>query len=133
MLTLSPPPNELAAWILILLGMVSGAVMGMRFQEEGFMGGYASRRRRLLRLGHISFFGLGVLNLCFAHSVRGAAAGLDGRWVGVAGWCMIAGGVLMPLCCAANAWRAAFQPLFAAPVGALVTGVVILLTGLVRA
>ena len=30
------------------------------------MGGYGSFRRRLARLGHISFFGLGFLNLLLA-------------------------------------------------------------------
>ncbi len=79
----SIPPNEAFAWILILLGMVSGAVLGWRFQEEGFLGGYTSRRRRLLRLGHISFFGLGAINLFFAQSLTRECWSPDGpRWRG---------------------------------------------------
>lgn len=119
------------AWILILLGMLSGAVIGMRFQEENYLGGYTSRTRRLLRLGHISFFGLGALNLFFAQSLTRAA--LDPHWANLAGWLMIVGGISMPLCCAINAWLAKFQPLFAAPVISLTTGVSILLMGLVQA
>lgn len=125
------PPNEPFAWILILLGMISGAVIGMKFQQENYLGGYASRPRRLLRLGHISFFGLGAINIFFADSLSRAA--LEQSWAAVAGWLMIAGGVLMPLCCAVNVWSAKFQPLFAAPVLSLTTGVSILITGLVRA
>ena len=33
------------------------------------MGGYASLRRRMTRLGHISFFGLGIINVLFALSL----------------------------------------------------------------
>lgn len=126
----SIPPNEPAAWILILLGMVSGALLGIRFQEENFLGGYASRPRRLLRLGHISFFGLGVLNYLFAQTLTRAS--LDPAWALTAGWLMIAGGVTMPVCCAVNAWNARFQPLFAVPVLSLITGVSVLIVGLVR-
>lgn len=125
------PPNEPAAWILILLGMVTGAVLGMRFQEEKFLGGYSSRPRRLLRLGHISFFGLGVMNYLFAQSLGRAA--LEPAWALAAGWMMIAGGATMPVCCAINAWQARFQPLFAVPVVSLTTGVGVLIVGLVNA
>ncbi len=124
------PPNEAFAWLLFLLGMVSGAILGLRFQEEKFLGGYASRPRRLLRLGHISFFGLGAINLFFAQSL--ARADLAPHWASIAGWLMILGGIAMPLCCAINAWRARFQPLFAVPVLSLTTGVIVLLTGLVQ-
>src|SRR5688572_15622734 len=125
------PPNEPAAWILILLGMVTGAVLGMRFQEEDFLGGYSSRPRRLLRLGHISFFGLGVMNYLFAQSLPRAE--LEPAWAVAAGWLMITGGLAMPACCAINAWRARFQPLFALPVVSLTTGVSVLIVGLVNA
>jgi hypothetical protein len=84
-----------------------------------------------LRLGHISFFGLGVMNYLFAQSL--ARASLDPAWAMTAGWLMIAGGVTMPACCAINAWRAKFQPLFAVPVVALTTGVSVLIVGLVNA
>jgi hypothetical protein len=127
------PPNEIAAWALILLGMLTGAAIGVRFQDERFLGGYTSRPRRLLRLGHISFFGLGILNLLFAHSVPSAAPGVAPQTLALAGWCMIAGAVLMPLCCLLNTRSSRLNMLFAAPVASLTTGVVILLTGMVRA
>jgi hypothetical protein len=46
---------------------------------------------------------------------------------------MIIGGAAMPACCAANAWNPRLQQFFAVPVVALVVGVSVLLTGMVRA
>src|SRR6185436_1938733 len=53
------------AWLWILPGFLSGMVLGMFFHREDWLGGYASLRRRMYRLGHISFFGLGAVNLFF--------------------------------------------------------------------
>ena len=66
------PPliNLLSAWIGVLAGFVSGALIGLKFHREDWLGGYTSHRRRMLRLGHISFFGLAVINVMF-HSVAG--------------------------------------------------------------
>jgi hypothetical protein len=50
--------NFYAAWIGILLGFIAGAVLGLFFHDENWMGGYSSWRRRMSRLGHISFFAL---------------------------------------------------------------------------
>ena len=55
-----------AIWIGMLLGVVSGAIIGLFFHREDWMGGYNSFRRRLTRLGHISFFGLAFVNMGFA-------------------------------------------------------------------
>ena len=40
-------------------------VLGMFFHGENWLGGYASFKRRMYRLGHISFFGLGAVNMLF--------------------------------------------------------------------
>ena len=42
-----------AGWLGMLLGVVSGAVIGLFFHREDWMGGYQSCRRRLSRLRHI--------------------------------------------------------------------------------
>ena len=39
-----------AGWLGMFLGVVSGAVIGMFFHREDWMGGYDSYRRRLTRL-----------------------------------------------------------------------------------
>ncbi len=114
--------NMAFAWVWMLGGFVSGALMGMRFKEERWLGGYGSFRRRMVRLGHISFFGLGLVNFMFA--VTGVWFGLEGGLMRAAGIAFLAGGVLMPVCCGAMArWEGASPvAMFAAPVGSLLAG-----------
>ncbi len=75
------PPNSilLFAWLWILLGFVSGMILGMFFRGENWLGGYTSFKRRMYRLGHISFFGLGVVNLMFWLTMQKVPA-FTGRW-----------------------------------------------------
>ena len=62
--------NLLIAWLWILLGFGSGMIQGLFFHDEHWLGGYASFRRRMYRLAHISFFGLGAVNLLFCLTVQ---------------------------------------------------------------
>jgi hypothetical protein len=55
--------NLLVGWVGMLGGVISGTLIGLFFKREDWMGGYGWFRRRLTRLGHISFFGLGFLNI----------------------------------------------------------------------
>ncbi len=50
-------------WWLISAGFLTGAIFGLFAQSEDWLGGYASRTRRLLRLGHIALIALGALNV----------------------------------------------------------------------
>jgi hypothetical protein len=104
-----------------LAGVLSGLLLGLRFHEESWLGGYASHPRRLLRLGHISFMGLGVLNVIFAMSAPRFA--LRPALAEVASWAMVAGGCTMPLSCAIVAWRKSLHLCFAIPVASLLVGV----------
>jgi hypothetical protein len=118
------------AWLWMLLGFLSGMVMGMFFQREHWLGGYASFRRRLYRLGHVSFFGLGALNLFFyftAQSVTGNA-----EVISIASMAMIAGGISMPLCCLVVAHFPKAKMLFAFPVVSLIAGGALTLLNLAK-
>lgn len=110
--------NEAFGWLWIVMGFFSGAVIGVGFLRDDFLGGYAAERRRLVRLGHISFFGLGILNVLFA--VGSPPRMLEGTLLTAASWGLIAGGVLMPVCCLTVAWRRELKPVFAAPVLSLI-------------
>src|SRR3989442_14985914 len=57
--------NLVIAWLWIVFGFASGFLLGLNFQREDWLGGYSSLKRRLYRLGHISFFGLAIINLLF--------------------------------------------------------------------
>ena len=114
--------NLFAGWVATLAGIASGAVIGLFFHREEWLGGYASYRRRLLRLGHISFFGLGFTNILF---------GLSGRFISgissAATALMIASAVTMPICCFLTAWRKRFRIFFPLPVASAAAAIVLLL------
>ena len=105
--------NLWAAWIGISLGLASGTIQGLFFDREDWLGGYGSWPRRLMRLGHISFFGIAFLNLAYANTVwlLGPAS-----HVPLASMLLVAGAVLMPLVCYLAAWKKQLRHLFALPV-----------------
>lgn len=120
--------NEAFGWIWISVGFATGAVLGLFFHREDWLGGYGSYRRRLVRLGHISFLGLGILNILFADSLQRAELAEWRRLA--ASWGMLVGGLTMPLVCGLTAWRAGFGRLFFIPVSGLLVGAITLATGL---
>lgn len=112
--------NLVLAWLWITLGFVSGLALGLFFHREDWLGGYASFKRRLYRLAHISFFGLGAVNLLFWLTVN--ALGVSGSAFGLASWAMVIGAVSMPICCVIMAHHSKTQLLFAVPIISLLMG-----------
>jgi len=110
------------------LGVISGAVIGLFFHREGWMGGYQAYRRRMIRLGHISFFGLGFLNLFFA--LTSVQYPLPDFWEGIASMSFIIGAAAMPTNCFLSAWKPVFQKLFPIPVLSVGLGLAIVLFNL---
>ena len=122
--------NMVAGWSGMLLGLFAGASIGLFFHQESFAGGYASFRRRLMRLGHVAFFGLGILNVLYALTLDFTGAVL--RYPALASLSLIAAAVLMPLICFLSAWRMPFRHLFAIPVICVALSLVLLTEGLVK-
>lgn len=113
------------AWLWILLGFASGMALGLFFHREHWLGGYGSLKRRMYRLGHISFFGLGAVNLLFWLTLNQLAA--PGPHAAVASWAFIIGAITMPLCCAVMAHHPKLRLIFAVPViSLLIAGVLTL-------
>jgi len=109
--------NAAFGWCWIVAGLLAGAWLGLRFDEDGWLGGYGAYRRRLVRLGHIAMIMLGMLNILFSLST----AALPGSaLLSAAGVLLVAGAVLMPIVCVAAAFAPALKPAFALPVLALV-------------
>ena len=118
--------NIVVAWVGILCGVVGGAAAGLFFNNDEWLGGYGSWRRRLMRLGHISFFGIAFLNLAFAVTAR------QPGWAPaspVPGLALAAAQGLMPLTCYLAAWRRPLRHAFFVPVGCALVGVVGLIIG----
>lgn len=122
--------NLLLAWVWICLGFLSGLGLGLFFHRENWLGGYGSLKRRLYRLCHISFFGLGVLNLCFYLTLQ--ALDLRGTAVVIASWAFIAGAVTMPLCCLLMAHFPRVVPIFSVPVVSLLLGGILTVVGVAQ-
>lgn len=123
---IASPASLQLGWSLILAAFVSGAVIGLKFHRDDWLGGYASFSRRMLRLGHIALAALGVLNILFAIMPAGL---LLPRNALVAALLLAIGAVLMPLICFLSAWRECHRRLFFLPVLALLGGVVSILLG----
>ena len=111
-------PNLILAWLWILLGFVSGMMLGLFFRGENWLGGYASFKRRMYRLVHISFFGLGAVNLLFCLTVQNFS--LAGPLVHFASWTFVIGAVAMPVCCAVMASFPKAHLIFSVPVVSLI-------------
>jgi len=110
-------------------GLLSGAIIGLFFHLESFAGGYASFRRRMLRLGHVAFFGLGILNVIFALTLM--ATDITPSNPMLASISLIAAAVLMPTVCFLTAWKRSFRHIFALPVAGVAITLLLLLQGMV--
>ena len=119
--------NLIAAWGGFLAGALSGLAAGVFFHDPAWLGGYDGWRRRLLRLGHIACFGLGLLNLAFVATLPQLPVQTTTT---LSGWLLIAGLATMTPTC----WLAAFRPAaryaFAIPVGCVAAGTTGVLVGL---
>ena len=60
--------NWYFGWISMLCAFGTGALIGLFFYRDEFLGGYASFRRRILRLGHIAQAALGMMNVCLLYT-----------------------------------------------------------------
>lgn len=126
MATPAHPLNWYAGWALLLAAFISGAGIGLFFHRPGWLGGYDSFPRRLLRLGHIAMAALGMVNLIYSLSPWPPG---DSPQAAIAGVCWIVGGVMMPVVCWLTAWKAWGRWLFGIPVTALISGAVWTLLG----
>lgn len=127
----APQLNLLFAWLWLVLGFVSGMLLGLFFHREDWLGGYGTLKRRLYRLAHISFFGLGMVNLCFFLTVQ--TLGGSGSGFTLASWAFVAGAVSMPLCCLLMAHFPRCLLLFGVPVLSLLLGGILTVLSAARA
>jgi len=92
--------NRRVAWACCATGVLVGLVMGLwsfdgPMPVPGWLGEYGSTPRRLARLGHIAFMGLGILNLLLVQELR--VTGLSNRLARVASGTMNFGNIALPV------------------------------------
>ena len=90
---------RLVGFTSLALGAFSGMVLGLwsfdgPMPVPGALGEYASASRRLVRLGHIAFFGIGILNILTARELAGF--GVGPRIALLTARAMNAGNLLLP-------------------------------------
>jgi hypothetical protein len=112
--------NLLFAWLWLSLGFLSGMILGWFFHRENWLGGYGSFKCRMYRLGHISFFGLGAVNLLFWLTMQRISPA--GPLADVASCAFLIGGISMPLCCGIMANFPKAHLIFTVPVVSLIAG-----------
>ena len=116
--------NLFAAWIGMFLGGILGAVQGLFFHNEEWLGGYGTWVRRMMRLGHISFFGIAFINISFA--VTANIMGIE-QEVSIPSVLFIIGAIGMPLICYLSAFKKGFRHLFFIPAISIIVGIATLL------
>lgn len=103
--------NRTIGWISLAVGVATGLVMGLwsfdgPMTTPAWLGEYGDTSRRLARLGHIAFIGLGSINILLAHELPHSALGARGREV--ASRHMNFGNIVLPITLfVAAAWRPA--------------------------
>jgi hypothetical protein len=92
-----------------MAGIATGLVMGLwsfdgPLAPPSWVGEYGDTSRRLLRLGHIAFIGLGILDILLANELMRSS--LHPRRRLLASRLMVAGNVGLPIAlCVAAVWR----------------------------
>lgn len=117
--------NIIAAWVSIMVGFWAGVLAGLSFHKEDWKGGYNSWERRLMRLGHVSFFGIAFVNFAFAFTV--GHLHLQGVLIKLSSMLFIAAQILMPSVCYAASVKKVLRNLFFIPVLCLIIGAGMLL------
>lgn len=111
-----------AGWGLVVAGFLTGAGMGLLAQREDWLGGYNSRPRRLVRLGHIALVALGALNVVWPLTTT---AQIPSSMTPVISGLFLVGGLTMGPACFLTAfvWRA--RAVFLIPSTALIVGAIL--------
>ncbi|RXQ95831.1 hypothetical protein EO244_05855 [Ancylomarina salipaludis] len=116
--------NLYAAWIGMLLGGILGAVQGLFFHKEEWLGGYGSWQRRMMRLGHISFFGIAFINIAFTFTAKSLNIEQE---VPLPSALFLIGAIGMPLICYLSAFKKPIRHLFFIPALSIIGGIMSLL------
>lgn len=101
--------NRPVGWASVAVGIAMGMVMGLwsfdgPFAPPAWVGEYGDTSRRLLRLSHIAFIALGVIDVMLDAEL--ARSALSAKLRRLASRLMIAGNVLLPVTLGAAAiWR----------------------------
>ncbi len=121
--------NILFGWAWMCVGFLSGMILGLRAEGEQWLGGYASLTRRYLRLAHVAFVALYIINILYGKEL--GTIDLPNNFKTIGSALMIFGAAGVPLACISAAFLRKTRYFLPVPATAVLTGVIILLIGLV--
>ena len=122
--------NIIFGWVWMCFGFIAGMVMGLWAERDNWLGGYGSLTRRYLRLAHIAFIALSIINILYGKEL--ASVILSDTLKNLGSYLMLFGAVGIPLVCVFAAFWRKTKYLLPLPASALLTGTIILIIGLVR-
>lgn len=92
--------NRGVGWASLVMGATTGLILGM-FVFDGplpvpaWLGGYEELPRRLVRLAHISFMGIGILNILLARELSSLTLSEGAK--AAASWSLVIANFLLPV------------------------------------
>ncbi len=121
--------NVIFGWAWMCVGFISGMLLGLRAEGKNWLGGYASVTRRYLRLAHVAFIALSIINILYGKEL--ASVDLADNIKNIGSALMIFGAVGIPLACIAAAFTSKTKYLLPLPASAILLGTIILVIGLI--
>jgi hypothetical protein len=128
--------NIVFGWVWMNMGFITGLLMGLKAEQFGlntqregptWLDGYGSVPRRLIRLGHVAFIMLPVLNILYGQFIDGA--NLPHAWKVAGSTSMIVGAVGVPLLCMGAAFYRPLKIFLGLPASAVLLGNLIIAAG----
>jgi hypothetical protein len=121
--------NILFGWAWMCVGFISGMTLGMWAEGEKWLGGYASVTRRYLRLAHVAFIALSVINILYGKELGAVALPTHIKSIGSA--LMIFGAAGVPIACISAAFYRKAKYVLPLPALAVLVGTAILVIGMI--
>lgn len=104
--------------------------MGLYAFKPDWLGGYALLPRRFLRLSHISFMALSLINVLYGLCIDSINLSLKVKRLG--SYSMVIAAIFMPIICLLSIWNDFFQYFFFIPAGSFACAVFIMTLGQVK-
>ena len=121
--------NILFGWAWMCVGFISGMTLGLWAEGEEWLGGYSSITRRYLRLAHVAFIALSVINILYGKELGSVA--LPNHIKSICSALMIFGAVGVPIACISAAFYRKAKYFLPLPALAVLIGTAILVIGMI--
>ena len=120
-------------WLWILVGIIVGAVMGMwsfNGPLDSPVGDYTSLPRRMLRLSHIAFIALAIINILYGYEIDKVK--IKEKFKRMGSKCMIYGAILMPVLLIASVFVESFKYFMIIPTILIIIALLIMVSGKIK-